>query len=167
MTVVAVRARVGGMSTHAPSTIEHASAVAVDGRAILIYGPSGCGKSDLALRLIDRGARLIADDRTVLRRAGEAVLASPPETIAGLIEVRGLGVVAAPGAATAADAFPVALAVRLVADPAEVVRMPDPASRDVLGVAVPELTLWGFAASAAAVVTVALDAALDRREVRR
>lgn len=155
------------MNTHAATALEHASAVAIDGRAVLLYGASGSGKSDLALRLIDRGARLIADDRTLLRREGAALLAAPPETIAGLIEVRGLGVVAAPGAATAADAFPVALAVRLVADPAEVVRMPDPAIRDILGVAVPEVALWGFAASAPAVVAVALDVALDRREVRR
>lgn len=154
------------MITH-DTQIAHASAVALDGRAVLIFGPSGSGKSDLALRLVDRGARLIADDRTVLRREGEAVLAAPPETIAGLIEVRGLGVVAAPGAATAADAFPVALAVRLVTDRAEVARMPDPASREICGVAVPEVTLWGFAASAPAVVRVALDVALARREVRR
>ncbi len=156
------------MNAHASApVVEHASAVAIDGRAVLIYGPSGSGKSDLALRLIDRGARLIADDRTVLRREGDGLFAAPPETIAGLIEVRGLGVVAAPGAATASDAFPVALAVRLVAAPAEVVRMPDPQSREIAGVAVPEVTLWGFAASAVAVVAVALDAALDRREVRR
>ena len=157
------------MNTDAPAdtSLEHASAVAIDGRAVLIYGASGSGKSDLALRLIERGARLIADDRTVLRRDGQILLASPPETIAGMIEVRGIGVVGAPGAATVHDAFPVALALHLVGAPDEVVRMPDPASREILGVAVPEVTLWGFAAAATAVVAVALDVAIERREVRR
>lgn len=144
-------------------TLEHASAVAIDGRAVLIFGAPGSGKSDLALRLIAAGARLIADDGTRLQRKGEGVYASPPATIAGMMEVRGLGVVTVPGAATAADAFPVALAVDLVSDPALVARMPDPASRELAGVMVPCVGLWGFAASAVAVVGVALDLALGRR----
>ncbi len=150
--------------THASDDIvEHASAVALDGRAVLIFGPPGSGKSDLALRLVAGGARLIADDGTRLRRDGGAVYALPPAAIAGMMEVRGVGVVTVPGAATPADAFPVALAVNLVSDPALVARMPDPASRDLAGVAVPCVDLWGFAASAVAVVGVALDLALGRR----
>lgn len=144
-------------------TVEHASSVAIDGRAVLIFGAPGSGKSDLALRLVDRGARLIADDGTIVRRDGAKVYASPPPTIAGLMEVRGVGVVTVPGAATAAEGFPVALAVNLMAAPADVARMPDPASRDLAGVAVPCVNLWGFAASAVAVVGVALDLALGRR----
>ncbi|TMJ62451.1 MAG: serine/threonine protein kinase [Alphaproteobacteria bacterium] len=65
----------------------HASAIAIDGRAVLLRGPSGAGKSDLALRLIDGGARLVADDQVELRRAGERVLVTAPAAIAGLIEV--------------------------------------------------------------------------------
>ena len=144
-------------------TVEHATAVAVDGRAVLIFGAPGSGKSDLALRLIADGARLIADDGTRVHREGQGIFASPPATIAGMMEVRGLGVVTVPGAATPADAFPVALVVNLVSDPAQVARMPDPASRELAGVAVPCVTLWGFAASAVAVVGVALDLALGRR----
>jgi HPr kinase/phosphorylase len=151
------------MTETATETVEHASAVAIDGRAVLIFGAPGSGKSDLALRLVHAGARLIADDGTKLRRDGAGLLALPPETIAGLMEVRGVGVVTVPGAATAADAFPVALAVNLVSDPALVARMPDPASRELAGVRVPCVSLWGFAASAVAVVGVALDLALGRR----
>ena len=56
----------------------HASTVASDGRAVLIAGPSGSGKSDLALRLIDRGFTLVSDDRTILTKDGERIIASAP-----------------------------------------------------------------------------------------
>ncbi len=83
-----------------PSTSElvHASCVALSNDAILIMGPSGSGKSDLSLRLIDRGAALVSDDYTLLevRDGEEGLIASPPETIAGKMEVRGLGILALP-----------------------------------------------------------------------
>jgi len=67
--------------------------VVVDGRAVLIGGPSGSGKSDLALRLLDRGFKLVSDDRTLVRRDGERLIASAPPNIAGKLEIRGLGIV--------------------------------------------------------------------------
>src|SRR5437762_7922257 len=74
----------------------HATCVALrSGRswhAALLRGPSGAGKSDLALRLIDDGARLVADDQVELRRVGEHILVTAPAAIAGLIEIRGLGI---------------------------------------------------------------------------
>ena len=70
----------------------HASCVAVGDRAVLIGGRSGSGKSDLALRLIDRGARLVSDDYTLVRRVEGRLLAEAPANIAGKIEVRGLGI---------------------------------------------------------------------------
>ena len=70
----------------------HASCVAKDGRGILIYGRSGAGKSDLALRLIDRGAVLVSDDYTIVRRVEGRLLARAPANIEGRIEVRGLGI---------------------------------------------------------------------------
>jgi len=71
----------------------HGSAVAVDDKALLIIGASGSGKSTLALNLIALGARLIADDRVDLTRHGQALIAAPPETIAGTIEARGVGLI--------------------------------------------------------------------------
>ncbi len=78
-----------------PATL-HASAVAIDGHGLLLIGPSGAGKSDLALRLIDDGATLVADDRVIAEaRAGRLHL-SAPAGIAGLIELRGVGIVRLP-----------------------------------------------------------------------
>jgi serine kinase of HPr protein (carbohydrate metabolism regulator) len=119
----------------------HASCVAIDGRAVLIAGDSGAGKSDLALRLIDRGAVLVSDDQVALSVEREQLLASAPETIAGQIEVRGLGIVAMPYRSP----MPVALLIDLAA-PIE--RMPEPARRELCGVSVPVLALDPFAASA-------------------
>jgi len=72
----------------------HASCVAIAGRGVLLTGKSGAGKSDLALRLIDDGARLVADDRTILFLVKGALYARAPESIKGLLEIRGIGIVA-------------------------------------------------------------------------
>src|SRR5436190_12146788 len=78
-------------------TFIHATSVALRAngqwRAVLLRGPSGAGKSDLALRLIEAGARLVADDQTHLVRKGGTLMATPPAALAGLIEVRGVGIV--------------------------------------------------------------------------
>ena len=70
----------------------HATAVAIAGAGVLIRGDSGSGKSDLALRLIDRGAKLISDDQVDIVRNGEDLLLSPPPRLAGKLEVRSLGI---------------------------------------------------------------------------
>jgi len=76
--------------------ILHASSVAIGGRGLLILGPSGAGKSSLALRLMAFGARLVSDDQTLLRRSGEGVeISCPADSIRGLIEARGLGILRA------------------------------------------------------------------------
>lgn len=111
------------------SVLVHATCVAVAGRGILITGESGAGKSDLALRLIDRGALLVGDDQVTLANVDGLLHASPPESIAGKIEVRGIGIVSAPFQADVA----VALAVELGA--AE--RMPDIGQREICGIALP------------------------------
>ena len=74
----------------------HASCVALGGRGVLLLGPSGAGKSDLALRLIDDGATLVADDRTLLFAKGGALHAKAPASIKGLLEIRGVGIVKLP-----------------------------------------------------------------------
>lgn len=122
------------------SEMLHATAVAIDGQAVLLEGVSGTGKSDLALRLIDRGAVLISDDQTLLVRQGERLVARAPDTIRGRIEVRGLGIVAMPHAAD----VPVALIVRLGAEP---MRMPERRQRRLAGVVVREVAFEAFQAS--------------------
>lgn len=127
----------------------HATSVAIEGRAVLLCGPSGSGKSDLALRLIDRGAVLVSDDYTLVKRVEGRLFATAPGTIAGKMEVRGIGIVPMP---TVADA-PVALLVDL-SDRVE--RMPDAARRTVAGVAVPLVTIAPLEASAPVKVELAL-----------
>lgn len=74
----------------------HASCVALDETSgLLITGPSGCGKSTLALTLMGFGAHLVADDRTELRRDGDALIACAPKTISGMVEARGVGLISA------------------------------------------------------------------------
>ena len=73
----------------------HATAVAVDDQAVLIEGASGSGKSALALTLMAFGAVLVADDRVLLQIAGGNLIATPPATIAGRIEARGMGILKA------------------------------------------------------------------------
>ena len=106
----------------------HATTVAIGGRAVLLRGASGSGKSDLALRLIDAGARLVADDRSELRRDGGAVLVSAPATIAGLVEARGLGILRLDSLAVAR----LSLIVDLVA-PEAIDRLPEKRSEAILG----------------------------------
>jgi serine kinase of HPr protein (carbohydrate metabolism regulator) len=114
----------------------HGTSVALDGGGVLLRGPSGSGKSDLALRLIDGGAALVADDQTALSRKGEEILASAPPQIVGRMEVRGLGVIRL----SAVSDIPVRIVVDIVpAD--EVERLPKPAETMLLGVALPVLRL--------------------------
>jgi serine kinase of HPr protein (carbohydrate metabolism regulator) len=128
----------------------HVSSIAIDGRAVLIEGESGAGKSDLALRLIDRGATLISDDYTLLQRAGHELIASPPDTIAGQIEVRGLGVLPIPHV----EKIPVALLVHLTDAPE---RLPlEEEVRRIAGVDIREVAIDSRTASAAIKVELAL-----------
>lgn len=131
----------------------HATAVAVDGQAVLLRGPPGAGKSDLALRLIDAGARLVADDQSELSRRGDALIVRAPGTIAGLFEVRGVGVLRLDALAEA----PVALVAELRAT-GTIERLPARRAATILGLAIPVIEVAPFEASAAAKVRLALRA---------
>jgi serine kinase of HPr protein (carbohydrate metabolism regulator) len=129
----------------------HASCVASAGRAVLITGPSGSGKSDLALRLIDRGFTLVSDDRTIVRKDGDRLIASAPATIEGKLEIRGIGIV---DMDCVAD-MPVALVVELTGD---MLRLPDDdRERLILGASIPLVSVNPVTASASSKVVVALD----------
>jgi len=138
----------------------HGTAIEIEGAGILLRGPSGSGKSDLALRLIDSGATLVADDRVVLSRRAGQVLAGVPDTIAGKMEVRGLGIVSVP----ASGPLPLRLVVDLTA-PHEVERLPKAAETVLLGVALPLMHLAPFEPSAPAKLRLALR--LAPREIER
>ena len=132
--------------------IVHAGLVAayVDGRwlGVLIEGPSGAGKSDLALRALDHGFRLVADDRVVLWACEGALFGRAPDTLSGLIEVRGLGVLPEP-------ALPFCrIALAVACEQHE--RMPEPAFRDYVGLNIPVLSLQALESSAPAKLRRAL-----------
>lgn len=125
----------------------HASAAARDGAGVLLLGPPGCGKSDLLLRLLGNGFQLVADDQVMLH----GLHASAPPSLAGLIEVCGLGIFRLPHT----DAQLV-LAVRLAAGP----RLPEPSwlAMDRLpNIDLPVVNIDPWAASAPLRVALALD----------
>jgi serine kinase of HPr protein (carbohydrate metabolism regulator) len=132
----------------------HATAVAIGGRAVLLRGPSGSGKSDLALRLIDAGGRLVADDQTRIWRDGDVLMARAPEPIAGLIEARGVGIVRV-------ESLPVAR-LALIADLVamqHIERLPEPSSETIFGLTIPRVAIAPFEASAPIKLRLALAAA--------
>jgi serine kinase of HPr protein (carbohydrate metabolism regulator) len=125
--------------------------VAVDGQGVLLCGRSGVGKSDLALRLIDNGAALVADDYTEIEVRHGHLFAAAPQTIRGLLEVRGLGVLHF----DSVQPVKLTVAIELV-PPDEVPRMPDPEIMRILGVALPLFRLSAFETSAEVKVRLAV-----------
>ena len=124
----------------------HATTVARYGkdgwRGVLILGPSGAGKSDLALRLIHAGWRLVSDDQTLIWVSGDHLFARAPASLAGLVEVRGVGLIAAPFTGPVR----LGLAVQCQAQPPE--RLPEPERWRFEGLAVPLIRLDPRQASA-------------------
>ena len=127
-------------------------------RGVLIEGPAGAGKSDLAIRALEQGFRLVADDRVALWVSAGRLFGRAPDALAGLLEVRGLQVVSL-------AALPLAEVVLVVRCGAPE-RIPDPAFADLLGVAVPLIELDPREASAPAKLSRALSH-FDARGKRR
>lgn len=128
----------------------HGTCVAVAGVGVLLRGAPGAGKSDLAFRLIDEGACLVSDDQVEISREEDRLLASPPSTIAGLLEVRGLGIFTFDHLAS----VPLGVVIDLVAAEA-VERMPEDQVAEILDRPVRCFALNPWEASAAAKVRLA------------
>lgn len=132
------------------------TAVEIDGQGVLFIGPSGSGKSDLAIRLIERGARLISDDLVELRQDGQSVAAdfpvAAPAHLRGKIELRGVGIVSVPNTI---NQVPLCMVVRAAAS-GEIERLPEELTIQVGNVAIPIINLSLLEASAPAKVRLAL-----------
>ncbi|MGY8990370.1 MAG: HPr kinase/phosphorylase [Rhodospirillales bacterium] len=129
----------------------HGTCVAIDETAVAFLGPSGSGKSDLALRLIDEGATLIADDRIDISVEGNTLIASAPHNIAGLLEVRGLGI----SRIHFKQKGSIALAFQMT-PLKKIDRLPQSAFWEALDLQIPLIALDPFAASACAKVRLAV-----------
>ena len=142
-------------------TTIHATCIACGGRAALLRGAPGAGKSDLAFRMIRADAsgetRLVADDQVHLAAAEKGLLATAPQALIGLIELRGLGLLRVPVAESAS--------VRLVVDLVpreEVPRLPEPEFEEICGIRLPCIRLHAFDLTAADKLRLALEVLPDR-----
>lgn len=131
----------------------HASCVSIGSGGVLLVGKSGSGKSDLALRLMAKGAMLVADDQVILRAEGDRLIASVDESIRGLLEIRGVGLVRYP----VANNVPVRLVVELV-PLEEIEHIPTPKTYALLGHNIPKIAIYGFDSSSPHKVYAAMHA---------
>lgn len=142
-------------------TCLHGTCVSVGGEGVLILGEPGSGKSDLALRLIDepgygisesltRG-ELVSDDQVIITRHENRLVASPPATIYGKLEIRGLGIVEL----ATQPSVPLALVVKMQ-NHSDIERLPGQGIFDILGLALPLIEIDGNSASAPARLRAAL-----------
>lgn len=130
-------------STPAKTERLHASCVSIGSRGVLLMGKSGSGKSDLTLRLMSRGAMLVADDQVILTSEDGHLTASVDDSIRGLLEIHGIGLVRYP----VANNIPVRLVVELV--PLEQMEhLPKPQTYTLLGHNIPKIAIYGFDSSA-------------------
>jgi len=138
--------------------LQHGSCAARHGAGVLLLGPPGAGKSDLLLRLMGEGWMLVADDQVLLRAEGNTLRASAPAALRGMIEVRGLGLIA--GLESEAEA-PLALAVDCVGREG-MPRLPEPARFEALGRTLPRLAIHAADASAPRKLALAMEVLAGR-----
>ncbi len=138
------------MTGQVQQQLAYGTCVALNSVAALLQGPPGSGKSDLALRFVigpaaAQGSTLVADDQVLLERTGDRLIARPPATIAGKIEVRGVGILDLPFRQDAELRLVIRLTTR-----EEVPRLPELGTEtaEICGVTLPVLTLAPFDASA-------------------
>lgn len=136
----------------------HASCISLEGKGVLLLGKSGSGKSDLALRLIEnKNAKLVADDRVNLFVENGRLFASAPDIIAGMIEVRGVGIINIP----CVGKTEISLAVDLVENFRDLERLPKAYTKDFLGFKINGLRLYPFETSAVDKIVIKMKAGLD------
>jgi HPr kinase/phosphorylase len=135
--------------------ILHATSLVFCGQGLLLRGPSGSGKSDLALRLMDEGGTLISDDNSIMSVEQGVLYATAPATTAGMLEIRGVGLVRVPHV----EKTPIAYCLDCVALE-QVPRMPDKAVVDITGISVPLFKIYPFEASAVAKIRTLLQYSL-------
>ena len=132
----------------------YATCLELNHKGILLIGPSGSGKSDLALRLIkEKQAILISDDRTNIEIVSGAIIASCPQTIQGLLEVRGIGIVKMPHK----EQTKISLVIELTNNLEEIERLPQDETTTLLGVEIKKIRLYPFELSAVHKVALACD----------
>jgi serine kinase of HPr protein (carbohydrate metabolism regulator) len=144
-----------------PQICLHGTCLSVNDEGILLLGEPGAGKSDLALRLIDEPgygisgslvrSKLVADDQVIVTRQEDRLIASAPPAIQGKLEIRGLDIVTL----AAQPSVALSLVVKLQS-PSRIERLPDHATFDILGLALPLVEIDGNSASAPARLRAAL-----------
>ena len=135
----------------------HGTVIGIDGNGVLLKGEPGSGKSDLALRFLEAGASLVADDQVVLRLNKGQVFAEAPPQLSGRMEIRGIGIVDVPAISEVCLKM-----VVLLSSKGEIERLPKLESTKILGIIVPVILVSAFEASAVAKIKFALNhCALD------
>jgi serine kinase of HPr protein (carbohydrate metabolism regulator) len=129
----------------------HSTSLVVEDSGILIIGESGIGKSDLALRMIDSGAMLIADDITICKKINNFIYLFSPEETKGLLEVREIGIITVPFI----ENIKLSLVVQLINE--ENIRYPENENYLILGIKVPKIKIYGKNSSAVAKIKVKLN----------
>ena len=132
----------------------HATCVALEHQGVLLLGASASGKSDLALRMIERGAVLVADDQVELTVDPYGAWATAPKRLRGLLEVRGIGILQLPYQRQ----IPVQLAVELLPPDAPMERLPEPRYFEILGRRIPLIAMHALVPSAPTKILFALRA---------